>query len=257
MSLRAARLVFAFALLLAGCQTSRRDAATRLFDGKDFHGWSKPIGDWQIVRTVKLDPADGKHFTIEPGSGTMINSATNHTVNLLSVEEFGDCDVHVEFCVPLKSNSGVYLMGRYEVQVFDSWGVKEPRSSDCGGIYTSCSDPKPDYPGHAPIVNASKPPGEWQSFDIAFRAPRFDASGKKIANARFIKVVHNGRLIQENVEVPRPTCAARWLDEKPNGPMMLQGDHGPVAYRNIWVRRSDLNEGGAPGGSRARLSAER
>ena len=75
-----------------------------------------------------------------------------------------------------------------------------------------------------------------QSFDVLFRAPRFDATGKKIENARFIKVTHNGQIIQENVEVPRPTCAAHWLDEKPTGPLMLQGDHGPVAYRNLRLK---------------------
>ena len=70
---------------------------------------------------------------------------------------------------------------------------------------------------------------------MTFRAPRFDAAGKKTENARFIKVIHNGTVIHENVESPRPTCAARWLDEKAKGPLMLQGDHGPVAYRNLRI----------------------
>ena len=172
----------------------------------------------------------------------MLNSATNRTVNLVSEQEFGDCEVHVEFCVPKNSNSGVYLMGRYEVQIFDSWGIAEPKYGDCGGIYSSCSEPKPDSKGRAPSVNASKPPGEWQSFDITFRAPRFDSSGRKIENARFVRVVHNGKVIHVNVESERPTCAARWLDEKPLGPIMLQGDHGPVAYRQVIVRRTELKQ---------------
>ena len=207
-----------------------------LFRGRSLEAWQKPLGDWQAVGEVRLSRADNKHFATQPGEGVMLNSRTNHTVNLISTNEFGDCELHVEFCVPSKSNSGVYLMGRYEVQVFDSWGVAEPKSSDCGGIYASCSEPKPDYKGRPPSLNASKPPGEWQTFDITFRAPRFDAGGKKIENARFIRVAHNGKVIQENVEVPRPTCAARWLDEKARGPVMLQGDHGPVAYRNVVVR---------------------
>ena len=131
-------------------------------------------------------------------------------------------------------------MGRYEVQVLDSWGVKDLKYGDCGGIYASCSDPKPDSKGTPPRVNASKPPGEWQTFDVVFRAPRFDAAGKKTENAKFIKVVHNGQVIHENVESPRPTCAAHWLDEKAKGPLMLQGDHGPVAYRNIMIKAVEL-----------------
>jgi hypothetical protein len=142
--------------------------------------------------------------------------------------------------VPKESNSGVYFQGRYEIQILDSWGVKEPKYGDCAGVYASCSEPKPDFKGHPPSVNASKPPGEWQSFDVLFRAPRFDSNGKKIENARFLKVTHNGQVVQENIEVPRPTCAAHWLDEKPLGPLMLQGDHGPVAYRNIWIKKVEL-----------------
>ena len=207
-----------------------------MFSSDSLRGWRGPTGDWKVVGEVKLAPDNKKHFVTSPGRGVMLNSATNHTVNLISETEFGDCEAHIEFCVPLQSNSGVYLMGRNEVQVFDSWGVTAPKYSDCGGIYASCSEPKPDYKGHPPAINASKPPGEWQSFDIMFRAPRFDVSGKKIENAKFVKVIHNGKVIQENVEVPRPTCAAHWLDEKTKGPVMLQGDHGPVAYRAVVVR---------------------
>ena len=88
-------------------------------------------------------------------------------------------------------------------------------------------------PVHAPSVNASKPPGEWQSFDIIFRAPRFDASGKKTANAVFVKVLYNGKVIHENVECAGPTRGAKLPSEAPTGPILLQGDHGPVAYRNF------------------------
>ncbi|HLF95430.1 MAG TPA: family 16 glycoside hydrolase, partial [Planctomycetota bacterium] len=81
-----------------------------------------------------------------------------------------------------------------------------------------------------------KAAGEWQSFDVVFLAPRFDAAGKKTANARFVKVTHNGQVIHEEVEVTGPTRAGAWEDEKPLGPIMLQGDHGPVAFRNLRVR---------------------
>jgi len=166
----------------------------------------------------------------------LVNGPKGTTANLLTEMEHADVEAHIEFVVPKASNSGVYFMGRYEIQVLDSWGVKQLKYGDCGGVYGSCSDPKPDFKGRPPSVNASKPPGEWQTFDIIFRAPRFDADGKKTQNAKFIKVVHNGTVIHENVEVPRPTCAAHWLDEKPKGPLMLQGDHGPVAYRNLTLK---------------------
>jgi hypothetical protein len=90
--------------------------------------------------------------------------------------------------------------------------------------------------GHSPKVNASKPPGEWQTFDITFRAPRFDAESKKTENARIVKVIHDGKVIHQNVELNGPTRGPIAEDEKPKGPIRLQGDHGPVAYRNIWVK---------------------
>jgi hypothetical protein len=239
MGTRTFALLAALSLAFTGCSTVRSGRTVSLINGHDFTAWRQPKGNWQFVQKVFLSPENKKHFAIVPGTGVMLNHPNAHTVDLLSQQEFGDCEVHLEFNVPLKSNSGIYLLGRYEVQIFDSWGVEKPKSSDCGGIYASCSNPKPDYSGRPPRVNASRPPGEWQSYQITFRAPRFDANGKKIENARFVKVVHNGVVIQENVEVTRPTCAARWLDEKPRGPIMLQGDHGPVAFRKLTVRPLD------------------
>lgn len=172
----------------------------------------------------------------------LVNGEKGKTVNLLTELEHGDCNAHLEFCVPKDSNSGVYFMGRYEVQILDSFGKKDQdlKYGDCGGIYASCSDPKPDSHGTPPRTNASKAPGQWQSMDVMFRAPRFNASGKKTENARFIKVLLNDVVIHEDVEAPRPTCAARWLDEKPRGPLMLQGDHGPIAFRNLRLKEIQL-----------------
>jgi hypothetical protein len=115
--------------------------------------------------------------------------------------------------------------------------VEDPKYSDCGGIYQRWDgkrSPK-GYEGHAPRVNASLPAGRWQSYDVIFRAPRFDAGGRKTSNARFVKVIHNGIVVHEDVEVSGPTRAAAYKDEKPTGPLMVQGDHGPVAYRNIRI----------------------
>ena len=229
-----------FVIIVSAAQTMVA-AETQLFNGKDLLGWKQPTGDWMAAGKVSTDPADERKFKIKPGAAILVNGAKGKTVNLLTEQEFGDVEAHIEFVVPKNSNSGVYFGGRYEIQVLDSWDVKEPKYSDCGGVYGSCSEPKPDFKGRPPSINASKPPGEWQTFDVIFRAPRFDATGKKTEHARFVKVMHNGKVIHENVEVPRPTCAAKWLDEKPAGPLMLQGDHGPVAYRNLRIKPVKLD----------------
>ena len=208
---------------------------TELTQGGDLSAWREPTGEWQIVGDVFItSPTDAK-LSSKPGRGVILNGPKGKTVNLISKMEHGDVEAHVEFAVPKGSNSGVYFMGRYEIQVFDSYGVEQPKYSDCGGIYERWANNK-GYEGHGPRVNASRKPGEWQTFDVVFRAPRFDAAGKKTANAVFVKVVHNGKVIHENVEVTGPTRAASFNDEKPTGPLMLQGDHGPVAYRGIRLR---------------------
>ncbi len=206
--------------------------------GSDLSSWSDKRGEWLVAGNVYADPKkNNKRLAWDAGAGIIVNGVEGRTVNLYSKAEFGDVKAHIEFMVPRKSNSGVYFMGRYEVQVLESWGIAEPGFDDCGGIYQRWDgnrDPK-GYEGHPPRVNASLPPGVWQSFDVVFRAPRFDSGGNKIANARFDKVVHNGVVVHENVEVTGPTRAAGFKDEKPTGQLMLQGDHGPVAYRNITI----------------------
>ena len=107
--------------------------------------------------------------------------------------------------------------------------------SVCGGIYARWVKRK-NVEGHPPLVNASLPPGQWQTFDVIFRAPRFDAAGKKTENARFIKVTHNGKVVHKDVELKGPTRSPMPGAEKPLGPIMIQGDHGPVAYRNMRIR---------------------
>jgi len=203
--------------------------------GDDLSAWRGDTGDWLVAGSATLDPADPKLLATRAGGGVLVNGPAGNTSDILSRLEHGDVELHVEFMVPGGSNSGVYLQGRYEVQVFDSWGVEEPTFSDCGGIYQRWRNDE-GFEGHPPRKNASRPPGEWQSFDIVFRAPRFDAAGDKTANAKFVRVVHNGVVVHEDVEVTGPTRAATYADEKPMGPLMLQGDHGPVAYRNVVVQ---------------------
>jgi hypothetical protein len=186
---------------------------------------------------VSLDASDAKKFDIQPGAGVLVNGAKGRTVDLLTEREFGDIEVHIEFVITKGSNSGVYFQGRYELQIYDSFGVAKDKypGIECGGIYPRWADGK-EFEGHSPRVNASRPPGQWQSFDVVFRAPRFDAQGKKTENARFVKVLHNGTLVHENIEVTGPTRASHFADEKPLGPLLFQGDHGPVAYRNVRVK---------------------
>jgi hypothetical protein len=210
-----------------------------LFNGKDLSGWMEPTGAWSVVATVALDPAQPKGFTTQPGQGVMLSSATGKSANLTSRAEHGDAQIHIEFNVPQASNSGIYLQGRYEVQVYDSFGKETIAEHDCGAIYQRWDPARgkgsEGYEGHTPKVNASKPPGEWQIFDITFRAPRFDATGRKIENAKFIKIVHNGQVIHENVEMTGPTRGSKFTEEAKTGPIIIQGDHGPVAYRNLKI----------------------
>ncbi|MBI2433848.1 MAG: DUF1080 domain-containing protein [Candidatus Hydrogenedentes bacterium] len=212
----------------------------------DLATWREPHGEWLEAGEATSDPANAKALFATPGDGVLLNGKTGRTSDLLSVAEFGDVELHLEFMVPQGSNSGVYFQGRYEIQILDSWGVKELHHGDCGGIYQrwkldpGISDAERGFEGKAPRANASKQPGEWQSFDIIFRAPRFDTAGKKTENARFVKVVHNGVIIHENEDVTGPTRAARFEDEQPMGPLMLQGDHGPVAFRNIRIKLLEL-----------------
>ena len=208
-----------------------------IYNCHDLSGWRKPTGTWEPVRSVAIDHAVPEQFIVTSGVGALLNSPTNHSVDLVTDGDFGDVEVHIEFAIARHSNSGVYLMGRYEVQIFDSYGVAKDKypGIECGGIYPRWIDGK-EFEGHSPLVNASKPAGAWQSFDITFKAPRFDANGKKISNAQFVKVLLNGKVVQEKVEVNGPTRGAVAEDERASAPLRLQGDHGPVAFRNIRIK---------------------
>ena len=200
-------------------------------------------GHWQEARDASVNAEQRRRLNLAPGTGVITNGPGGETTNLISIAEFGDVEVHVEYLIPEESNSGVYLMARYEVQIRDSFGVTPPRYSDAGGIYQRWDPTRTPrgWEGVPPRINASRPAGEWQTLEISFRAPRFDATGRKTENARFVQVVHNGVIVHENVPVTGPTQSATYEDERAVGPIMLQGDHGPVAYRNLKVRRLDLH----------------
>jgi hypothetical protein len=225
--------------LLAGCQGGLNPEKVTLVNGRGMADWRprNPTAPnrWQAAAGVTVRPDDGKLFVIAPGEGIIVNGPDGRTTDIVSTKEFGDCEAHVEFVVPQGSNSGVYFMGAYEIQILDSFGKEKETFSDCGGIYARWIN-EANVEGHAPRTNVARPPGKWQSFDVVFRAPRFDAGGRKIENARFISVRHNGVLIHENVSLNGPTRGGLTGEEKPLGPLMLQGDHGPVAFRHVWVR---------------------
>lgn len=186
-----------------------------LFNGKDLSAWKAENGGepkWRLV--------DG---AMEVRGG-----------GLMTREEFGDIQLHIEWASPAevkgegqgRGNSGVYFQGRYEIQVLDSYKNPTYPNGQASAFY-----------GHAaPLVNASQKPGEWQSYDIVFRAPKPGADGKVTPGS--FTVFHNGVLVQDHVPIPgQATTAAKFTGVAPTGPLLLQ-DHGnPVRYRNVWVRK--------------------
>ncbi len=186
-----------------------------LFDGRDLSQWRSEQGGaarWEVKEGV---------------------ATVNHTGNILTKREFGDCQLHVEWATPAKvegegqdrGNSGVYLQGRYEIQVLDSWQNKTYFNGQAGAFYGVA----------APLVNACRQPGEWQSYDIIFHPPKTTADGTVQPGS--FTVLQNGVLVQDHTPVKgQATTAAKFQGVTPKGPLMLQ-DHGnPVRYRNIWIR---------------------
>jgi hypothetical protein len=234
-------LYFAVFLLLMVCSVVVSAADKEEQDLTNLEAWRKPDPLWLLAGSVGVDPDNPRRLSAAAGKDILVNGKKGRARDLISKQEFADQEVHVEFLIPKGSNSGVKLQGLYEIQICDSWGIKEPKGSDCGGIYPR-AELKPVYhyldKGVPPRVNSCKKPGEWQTLDIRFQAPRFDADGKKTANARFLKVVLNGEVIHENIEAPTPTGHAWHNTESAKGPLLLQGDHGPVAFRNIRVHPS-------------------
>lgn len=197
--------------------------AVVLFDGKDLSRWADKDGKpapWKVENGyMEVLPKSGYIYTREP---------------------FGDCQLHVEFAEPLpavgesqeRGNSGVFLMGLYEIQVLDSYQNKTYADGQASAVYGQ-------YP---PLANASRPPGQWQAYDIVFHGPRFDHAGKLLRPAR-VTALHNGVLVQDNVELTGPTAHGERPPYKPTPeklPLALQDHENPVRYRNIWIR--ELNE---------------
>lgn len=207
--------------------------------------WQGDNKEWTVAGDAALDPNNPRALVAKPGDGVLISSLSGHIElrNLSSRQAWADLETHAEFLIPKGANAGLKLQGLYEIQIKDTQGKKNPTGDDCGGVYPR-AELTPRYhtidQGISPRTNAALAAGQWQTLDVVFQAPRFDKDGKKTANARFKKVVLNGQVIHEDVELKWPTGHA-WRKEKEvaSGPLFLQGDHGPVAYRNVRVRPLD------------------
>jgi hypothetical protein len=194
-----------------------------LLDGRNLDAWESVRGG---TATWKLE--DGA-MIVTPQSGYHRTRAS-----------FGDVQLHLEFRTPAeikgasqgRGNSGVFLMGLYEVQILDSYENATYVNGQAGAVYKQ----------HIPLVNASRPPGEWQTYDIVFIAPRFGPGGVVDKPAR-LTVFHNGVLVQHDVEVKGPTGHRGYPTYKPHAaklPLQLQDHSNPIAFRNIWVRELSL-----------------
>jgi hypothetical protein len=214
-------------------------AQTQKISLDDLSAFRDPGKTWDIAGDVSADLSENNLLETEKGEGVLVNqpSSRRKGEDLYTNFEHGDMDLELEYMMAKGSNSGIYLQGMYEIQLLDSWGKKYPTSGDNGGVYERWDDSKPagekGYQGYPPRQNVSRAPGLWQKMKISFRAPRFDAQGHKVENARVLSVELNGVTIHEDVELLGPTRGSMQAEEVARGPIRIQGDHGAVAFRNI------------------------
>ena len=224
-----------------GFLTAPPSDAIILFDGKDLSKWHRPKysygGDMEEVKETLKNRASNQEYS-DPGwevkDGAIIVSPDNG--HLETKQSFGDIQLHIEWLAPVDpgkegqsySNSGVFLMGMYEIQVLNVYENKTYPNGQAGAVYKQ----------HIPLVNASRPPGEWQAYDIIFNAPRFDEDGS-VQKPAYVTVFHNGVLIQNHVELKGPAIYVGkpyYIPHPEKLPLILQ-DHGDkVRFRNIWIR---------------------
>ncbi|MCF2949577.1 DUF1080 domain-containing protein [Paraglaciecola aquimarina] len=215
--------------------------AVILFDGKDLSAWNTtPFGEGvRVDRTASfLNEYQAKPAT-KPAAWTVENGnivAGAGKGAIATTQEFGDMQLHIEWMIPVLANtsgqaygnSGVFLMGLYELQVLNSFENPTYSNGQAASIYKQ----------HSPLVNASRKPGEWQTYEVFFTAPRFTSSGTLISPAK-MTVVHNGVLVQHNAILEGPTAfigKSYYVPHAEKLPIVLQDHNNPVRFRNIWVR---------------------
>ncbi|MDQ2078208.1 family 16 glycoside hydrolase [Marinimicrobium sp. ABcell2] len=204
----------------------------------------KPNANWHLVEDVTADgdalrTTRGENNTIAVNGEDWADSGYLEThVNV------GDSLVRMEFLLPEGSSAGLYLLGRYEVSLADSYGETELEPSDMGGLAHRWNPNQeiPEFDGVAPASNAANPAGEWQTVEVEFRAPRYDDAGAKTDNALLLSVTVNGEQVQYKTIATGFTRDPIRNWEQPSGPMMIRGDRGPIAIRNFEVRRADFGE---------------
>ncbi|SKB97938.1 family 16 glycoside hydrolase [Dyadobacter psychrophilus] len=217
----------------------------------DLSAFTTKSDNWKIVGNAAADISKENVLITSPGKGVLActheKGKYGNQYELISNFKHGDLDIELDFMLTKGSNSGIYLQGNYEVQLFDSWGKKSAKYNDNGGIYERWNDSKPEgekgYEGYAPRFNVAKAPGLWQNIKISYQAPRFDANGKKTSNAVFLSIVLNGVTIHENVEVSGPTRGSLTGEDVAMGPIRIQGDHGSLAIKNIIINNFDKKPG--------------
>ncbi|MDG2400574.1 MAG: DUF1080 domain-containing protein [Akkermansiaceae bacterium] len=209
--------------------------------------WAKTFKPQKGWTTSTIAHADGKNIkTQNSGKPYFFTNASSpkKAGYLQTITKFGDCTVEAEFLIPKDSNSGIYLMGRYEIQILDSHGKETVGYGDMGGLYRrwdNSRDPK-GFDGVAPLVNAANPAGEWQKMIIKFRAPRLAKDGKVLEHARFISVHLNNQLVQKNITAKGPTNSAQRSNWASKDHIFIQGDHGPIAFRKFKVTPEDFSK---------------
>ena len=198
--------------------------AVVLFGGKDLSKWNG--GEKWLIKDGVATPKGG---------------------GITTKDSFGDCQLHVEWASPSvvkgsgqgRGNSGIYLMGKYEIQILDSYDNETYFDGQAGALYKQAP----------PLVNASRKPGEWQTYDIIFKAPRFDKAGK-LTSPGHVTVLHNGVLIQNHTEIQGSTAWHKPPTYEPHGPkapISIQYHGNPVRFRNIWIRTPGVMIGKKPG----------
>ncbi|ULQ51174.1 3-keto-disaccharide hydrolase [Flavihumibacter fluvii] len=218
--------------LMAACLLASATAQAQLtLPLTDLSFFKAPAANWQLAGDVWADLNQSNLLTVKNGTGILVNlvSKTKHGEDLFTSIEHGDMDLELDYLMAKGSNSGIYLQGRYEVQLLDSWGIAIPKAVDNGAIYDR----------NAPRQNVSRAPGLWQHLKISFQAPRFDANGRKTDNAKMLRIELNGVLIHEGISLAGPTGGAMGDNEVANGPLRIQGDHGTVAFKNISITKYD------------------